>query len=71
VILTRQRPVAGFLKPERDRGPLGFHFVREDGEKLTDRDKMPVRRLKRFVLNSGDAYDDRERERLHRDNLHQ
>jgi len=66
VILTRQRQVRSFLQPERDCSPLGFRFVREDGEKISDRDKAAVARLERMLLNSGDIDDYFERQRYRR-----
>jgi len=69
IILTRQRQIAAFLRPERDQGPLGFRFRRADEEKLTDRDKLGVRRVEKFLLNSGDVSTRKERERLRRATL--
>lgn len=31
------RQVCAFCVPESDPSPLGFHFVRKDGEKITER----------------------------------
>lgn len=70
IIVTRQRQVSAFLKPDRAQGPLGFHFVRVDGERMSDADKKAVRRIERMLLDGGDQDDYFERRRLRRPDLH-
>lgn len=69
VIFTRKRQITPFLRPERAQGPLGFHFVRVDGEKIGDRDRRAVARLEQMLLCSGDEPNYFERQTLGRDSL--
>lgn len=66
VILTRQRQVRPFLRPERDKSPFGYHWVRADGEKITDADKPALLRLEEMLINSGDVSDYDKRTKLYR-----
>lgn len=69
VILTRCRQILSFCQPERDGEPLGFHFIRKDGEKVSKRDKDRIDRLESWVLNCGDEIDPRRRKRMRRDDM--
>lgn len=66
---TFVRQVTAFCLPESDPSPLGFHFVREDGEKITDRDTAATRKLERMILDCGDEPDPRRRKRLRREDM--
>ena len=69
IILTRQRQIIPFLRPERkDSGPLGIRVTRRDGEDLTDADKGPCQQVMEFLQNSG-TLKGIERQRRRRDTL--
>ena len=69
VILTRQRQVLPFLRPERDQGPYGFRISRVDGEKPTPDEERETRRIETMLLNGGDEADPVQRQRLLRPEL--
>ena len=55
IIYTRVRQMQAFCRPYRDddNNPLGYRFVRRDGENMTGDDIKEVRRLENIVQNSG------------------
>ncbi|GEM_PF-2953249 len=69
VIVTRQRQLTAFCRPERDSAPLGFRFVRRDGEKMKDSDIQLAKRLESLVMNCGDEDKPWVRERLQRQSM--
>lgn len=70
VVMTRQRQVSAFLKPEKSHGPLGFHIVRADGEKMSEADKKAARRIERMLLDGGDEDNYFARKKLRRKDLY-
>jgi hypothetical protein len=55
IVFTRTHQVGTFLRPfrEDDNNPLGYRWVRKDGEKLTEDDKKATNRLDRLLAMSG------------------
>jgi len=66
VMLTRQRQVLQCCKPATDQDPLGFIWLRKDGEKLEDEDKRETAKLTELILRSGDETDARENKKMRR-----
>jgi hypothetical protein len=57
--LCRQRQVGSFIRPYRedDNNPLGYRWVRRDGERLTPADEKTVRRLDDVLQSCGTELD--------------
>lgn len=70
VIMTRQRQVARFCRPQQGgRGP-GFKIAsREKVENVDEREKDAMKLLESFIINSGWEKRPRQRMRLKRDNF--
>jgi hypothetical protein len=64
ILFTRQRQVGAFCRPYRedDDNPLGYRWIRHDGEKLTAEDRTECRRLTQVLEHCGTELDpDRRR----------
>jgi hypothetical protein len=59
IVFTRTHQVGTFLRPYRedDNNPLGYRWLREDGEKLTDDDKKECARLDGILQMCGTERD--------------
>lgn len=70
VVMTRQRQVARFCRPQQGgRGP-GFKIAsREKAENVDEREKDAMKLLESFIINSGWEKRPRQRMRLKRDNF--
>lgn len=70
VVMTRQRQVARFCRPQQGgRGP-GFKIAsREKAENVDEREKEAMKLLESFIINSGWEKRPRQRMRLKRDNF--
>lgn len=70
VVMTRQRQVARFCRPQQGgRGP-GFKIAsREKVENVDEREKDAMKLLESFIINSGWEKRPRQRMRLKRDNF--
>lgn len=70
VIMTRQRQVARFCRPQRDGKGLGFKIAsKEKTENIDESEKQAMKLLESFILNSGWETRPRHRQRLKRDNF--
>lgn len=63
IVYTAVREGVPYFRPYRedDDNPLGYRFVRRDGQKLTKDDKGEIDRLTRVIENSGTVEDPTER----------
>lgn len=59
LVYTRQHQATPFFRPydENDDNPLGYRWVRRDGEKLTTEDQKECRRLDRILQSCGTETD--------------
>jgi hypothetical protein len=59
IVFTRQHQVGSFARPYRedDNNPLGYRWVRRDGERLTKDDVKETVRLDQILQNSGTEFD--------------
>ena len=70
VIMTRQRQVARFCRPQRGGKGLGFKIAsKEEAENVDDNEKQTIKLLESFVTNCGWETRPRQRMRLKRDNF--
>ena len=70
IVLTRQRQVARFCRPQAKRSDAGFVIQHVDKNKeLSDRANKQVQMLESFMLNCGWETDPRARKRMKRDTL--
>lgn len=70
VIMTRQRQVARFCRPQKGGKGPGFKIAsKENLENVDDNEQQTMKLLESFVLNSGWETKPRQRMRLKRDNF--
>lgn len=69
IILTRQRQIEAFCRPENEQTRYGFRFVKKDGTKLEEDEQKQVRRLQSWLLNCGDEEDPVRRRLLKRETM--
>jgi hypothetical protein len=71
VVLTFIRQIVPYLRrySDNDQNPLGYDWVRKDGEKITDDDEKELRRLDEILENSGTESDPKKRDRMQRRDL--
>lgn len=72
IVLTRQRQVARFCRPQMSQADTGFIIGHVDPtHELTDEEQKSVDLLKQFIVNCGWERDPRRRKRLRRDTFAQ
>lgn len=70
IIMTRQRQVARFCRPQRGGKGPGFKIAsKEESENVDDNEKQTIKLLESFVTNCGWETKPRQRMRLKRDNF--
>lgn len=70
VIMTRQRQVARFCRPQKGGKGPGFKIAsKEEAENVDENEKQTIKLLESFVTNSGWETKPRQRMRLKRDNF--
>ena len=70
VIMTRQRQVARFCRPQKGGKGPGFKIAsKEEAENVDESEKQTIKLLESFVTNSGWETKPRQRMRLKRDNF--
>lgn len=70
VIMTRQRQVARFCRPQKGGKGPGFKIAsREDADNVDDNEKQTIKLLETFMLNCGWETKPRQRMRMKRDNF--
>jgi len=70
VIMTRQRQVARFCRPQKGGKGPGFKIAsKETVENIDDSEKQAIKLLETFIMNSGWETKPRQRMRLKRDNF--
>ena len=70
VIMTRQRQIARFCRPQRGGKGPGFKIAsKEKTENIDDNEQQSMKLLESFILNSGWETKPRQRMRLKRDNF--
>ena len=70
IIMTRQRQVARFCRPQRGGKGMGFKIAsKEEAENVDDNEKETIKLLESFITNCGWETKPRQRMRLKRDNF--
>lgn len=55
IVNTRLNQLCSFSRVPRNPYGLGFRVEREDGQRMTDKDKLEAKKIELFILNMGDG----------------